>query len=89
MRSFYRKTSFPGVLERRAASGSKSKLLIIQCPMLTTSLGILIYFYLKGCQPVRYEPPNRVDVLTVASAYRRRPVLELTKRKCSEVSCSA
>ena len=88
MRSFYRKTSFPGVSERHAVSGSKSKLPIIQCPVLTTSLGILIYFYLKGCQPVRYEPPNRANVLTVASVYRCRPVLQLTKRKCCEVLCS-
>lgn len=47
MISLYRKTSFLGVSECHAVSGTKSKLLIIQCPMLTTSLRIL---YQKGCQ---------------------------------------
>jgi len=71
MKGLYRKTSFPGVSECHAVSVSKPKLLIIQCHMLTTSLVILIYFYLKGCQPIHHKPLNKVDVLLiVASAYQ-------------------
>ena len=50
MINLYKKTSFPGVSENHAVSWSQSKLVVMQCPMLTTSLGILINSYHKDCQ---------------------------------------